>query len=124
MYYFARGPQIVNRIVDISQFIDTKVESIVACVTQGPGGDKGARLRNRLAANGKKLSVLGDNDKTANFNYVKEFVLDIDSEYLRGVPSDKEIGKKYNLDWAEQYHYIGPKTSALDDYIQKNAVSK
>jgi LmbE family N-acetylglucosaminyl deacetylase len=124
LYYFARGPQIVNRIVDISQFIDTKVESIVACVTQGPGGDKGARLRNRLAANGKKLSVLGDNDKTANFNYVKEFVLDIDSEYLRGVPSDKEIGKKYNLDWAEQYHYIGPKTSALDDYIQKNAVSK
>lgn len=124
MYYFARGPQIVNRIVDISQFVDKKAESIVACITQGPGGDHGSRLRKKLAEEGLKLSVLGNDDNSANLNYVKKFVLDIDSDYMRGVPSDKKIGEKYGLAWAEQYHYIGPKPSFLNDYIKKNAVAK
>ena len=124
MYYFARGPQIVNRVVDIGRFVDKKVESIIACKTQGPGGDHGAQLRRKLDEKGSKLSLLGDSDETANFNYVKEFVLDIDSQYLRGVPSDKKTGEKYGLDWAEQFHYIGPTTSAIDGYIQKNAIPK
>ena len=123
-YYFARGPQLVNRVVDISPFIDKKVESIVTCQTQGPGGSHGARLRKKLADEGLQLPALGDDDKTANFNYVKNFVLDVDSEHLRGVPSDKKIGEKYGLEWAEQFHYIGPKTSELEKYIQKNAVRK
>lgn len=122
MYYFARGPQIVNRVVDISKFIDKKVESIVGCETQGPGGDHGALLSKKLEEQGKKLALLGNNDEAANFNYVKEFVLDIDSEYLRGVPSDKKIGEKYGLEWAERFHYIGPSKSMTDSYIQKNAV--
>ena len=122
MYYFARGPQIVNRVVDISRFIDKKVESIVTCQTQGPGGNHGANLRKTLDKKGRKLSLLGDDDETANFNYVKEFVLDIDSEYMRGIPSDKKTGEKFGLEWAEQFHYIGPSKSAIDDYIQKNAV--
>ena len=124
MYYFARGPQIVNRVVDISPYIDKKVESIVACQTQGPGGSHGARLRKKLAEEGRKLPVLGNDDNTANFNYVKNFVLDIDSEYLRGVPSDRKVGERYGLAWAEQFHYIGPKSSELKNYIQKNAISK
>ncbi len=113
MYYFARGPQLVNRVVDISPFLDIKVESNIVCKTQGPGGDNGARLRKRLAAEGKKLSLLGEDDKTANFNYIKEFVLE----------HDRLNGKKYGLDWAECYHYIGPTPSKLNDYIQENAVS-
>lgn len=121
MYYFARGPQIVNRVVDISRFVDKKVESIVTCSTQGPGGNHGALLRKRLDETGKILPLLGNDDDTANFNYVKNFVLDIDSEYLRGIPSDKKTGEKFGLEWAEQYHYIGPRTSELDGYIQKNA---
>lgn len=124
MYYFARGPQIVNRVVDISNFIDKKVESIITCKTQGPGGDHGAMLRKRLNEQGKKLSLLGEDDETANFNYVKEFVLDLDSEYLRGVPSDKKTGEKYGLKWAEQFHYVGPSNSVMEEYIQKNAVDK
>ena len=124
MYYFARGPQIVNRVVDISRFIDKKVESIVTCQTQGPGGNHGANLRKKLDEKGRKLSLLGDDDETANFNYVKEFVLDIDSEYMRGIPSDKKTGEKFGLEWAEQFHYIGPSKSAIDDYIQNNAVPR
>lgn len=121
MYYFARGPQIVNRVVDIGNFIDVKVASIIACKTQGPGGNWGSELRKTLEAKGSRLSLLGDNDETADFNYIKEFVLDIDSEYLRGVPSDKKTGEKYGLAWAEQFHYIGPAKSEMAKYIQKNA---
>ncbi len=113
MYYFARGPQSVNRVVDISRFIDIKVESNVVCKTQGPGGNNGARLRQRLAEEGKKLEILGNDEQTANFNYIKEFVLD----------QDRINGEKYGLDWAECFHYIGPTPSKLDDYIQRNAVS-
>ncbi len=113
MYYFARGPQIVNRVVDTSKFIDKKIESNIVCKTQGPGGDTGARLRNTLADQGKKLPILGNDDHTANYNYIKEFVLDL----------DKKTGQKYGLEWAEAYHYIGPAPSPLDEYIKKNAIS-
>jgi hypothetical protein len=114
MYYFARGPQLVNRIVDISKFIDKKVESNIVCKTQGPAGEAGARLRKKLAEEGKKLALLGNDDDTANANYIKEFVLD----------GDRKTGELYGLEWAERFHYIGPTPSKLDDYIQKNAVSK
>ena len=46
-YYFARGPQLVNRVVDISSYMDGKVWANIANVTQGPAGDTGARLRKR-----------------------------------------------------------------------------
>ncbi len=111
MYYFARGPQLVNRVVDISRFIDRKVQSNVVCKTQGPGGDHGAQLRKKLATEGKKLAILGDNDQTANFNYIKAFVLD----------HDRKNGEKYGLEWAECFHYIGPTPSKLDAYIEQNA---
>jgi LmbE family N-acetylglucosaminyl deacetylase len=124
-YYFARGPQLVNRVVDISNFIDKKVEANIANKTQGPGGDNGARLRKRLADEGKQLAILGNDDQSANFNYIKNFVLDIDSEGLRYlVPSDRKVGEKFGLNWAEQFHYLGPAQSTLDDYIQKNARRK
>jgi LmbE family N-acetylglucosaminyl deacetylase len=123
MYYFARGPQPVNRVVDISRFIDIKVKSTIACKTQGPGGDSGALLRKNLAEKGKKLPVLGNDDDTANFNYVKEFVMDIDSLYWRGIPSDKKTGERFGLEWAECFHYIGPSSPLIDSYVERNAIS-
>ena len=88
---------------------------------RGGGGDAGSNLRKSLIAQGKKTSILGEDDATANFNYVKNFMLDIDSKYVRGVPSDKEIGHKYGLEWAEQFHYIGLNVSKTVDFIQKNS---
>lgn len=123
-YYFARGPQLVNRVVDISKYIDKKVESNVVIKTQGPGGDAGARLRKSLADQGKTLPILGDNDDTANASFVKNFVLDLDSEFHRAVPSDKEVGKKYGLEWAEQFHYFGKPESKIGEYVEKNGVRK
>lgn len=117
-YYFARGPQRVNRIVDYTPYVDLKVQSNVVIKSQGPGGDAGARLRKSLADQGKKIPLLGQSDQAANYNYVKHFMLDRDSQYLRGVVSDREVGKKYGVEWGEAFHYIGPRTRTIDQYIQ------
>jgi LmbE family N-acetylglucosaminyl deacetylase len=121
-YYFARGPQLVNRIVDISATIDRKVESNRVNVTQGPAGEGGAQLRARLAAEKRRLPILGNDDETANRQYIKQFVLDLDSDRLRGVPSDRDVGRPYGLEWAEAFHYIGPRPNKLNEYIARNAV--
>jgi len=121
-YYFARGPQIVNRVVDISPWIDRKVEANLANKTQGPGGENGARLRAKLASRKLRLPVLGGDDDTGNRAYIKNIVLDYDSLYQRGVLSDKGLGRKYGLEWAEAFHYIGPRPSQLDRYISDHAV--
>lgn len=123
-YYFARGPQLVNKIVDISETIDDKVHSNQVILTQGPGGNAGVRLRDRLEKEGKYLPVLGNDDESANRNYIKHFVLDVDSQALRGVPSDKDIGKPHGLEWAERFHYIGPPVSNMEAYIEANALEK
>ena len=74
-YYFARGPQLLNRVVDISSVIDQKVEVNLADVTQGPAGHTGAAERRRLAQQGLRLPLLGNDDDTANRQYIKEIVL-------------------------------------------------
>ena len=121
MYYFARGPQLVNRLVDITPFIDQKVEANLVNVTQGPGGNAGMRLQKQLAEENKYLPLLGNSAASANKNYIKQIVLDIDSQRLRGVPSDKKVGESYGLEWAERFHYIGPRPSALEEYIRTHA---
>jgi LmbE family N-acetylglucosaminyl deacetylase len=121
-YYYARGPQVVNRVVDISNFIDRKVEANMAVISQGGGGNAGSLLRKKLAGEGKKLPLLGNDDKSADFSYVKYLMLDQFSETLRGVPSDKKIGEQYGLEWAERFRYFGPLESNMQDFISKNAV--
>ena len=114
-YYHARGPQLVNRIVDISSHVDVMVRSNMANKTQGPAGRAGVALRDRLVKEGKKLPMLGDSDDTANFQYVKQFLLE----------DERALGKKYGVEYAEAFHYIGPGASyapTMDDYIKKNAV--
>jgi hypothetical protein len=39
------------------------------------------------------------------------------------VPSDRELGRRYGLEWAEGFHYIGPSVSRLEQYIAENAVA-
>lgn len=123
-YYFARGPQLFNRVVDITDVLETKIDANLANFSQGPAGEAGAALRKKLAEQGKYLPLLGQNDIEANRNYIKHFVLDMDSQYLRGVPSDRKIGEAYQLGWAERFHYIGPEPSVLPDYLEKNIRNK
>ena len=111
-YYYARRPEI-TRVVDIGSAIDQKVEANRANQAKGPGGRHGSRLRAELAGKNQRLPLLGDDDPTADRNYIKEFLL----------ARNRELGRKYGVEYAEAFHYIGPGTSrAVDDYIRKHAV--
>ncbi len=111
-YYYARHP-VVTRVVDISAVVDRKVEANRCNRAKGPGGGHGSRLRKELAARNLRLPLLGDDDATAERAYIKEFML----------TRDRELGQKYGVQYAEQFHYIGPPSAArVDEYIKKNAV--
>jgi hypothetical protein len=112
-YYFARGPQLVNRVVDIGPFMDKKVDVNRVNKAQGPAGEGGAHLRASLAARKLRLPILGDDDETANRQYIKEFVL----------ANDREVGRRYGLQYAEQFHYIALEPAVVEeDYIKQHAV--
>jgi LmbE family N-acetylglucosaminyl deacetylase len=111
-YYFARGPQLVNRVVDIGDFMERKIAINILNAAQGPAGQQGAQLRRRLTEQGVRLPLLGNDDETANREYTRQFVL----------ARNAETGRKFGLTYAEAYHYIGPEPSKVEDYIRKNAV--
>ena len=117
-YYHARSPQghnLVNRIVDISSYIDPKVRGNVANKGKGPAGAAGSRLRNQLAQQGRKLPLLGDDDQTADFQYVKHFLMD----------DWRLLGERFGLGYAEAFRYIGPAqdfSGNIRNFVDKNAV--
>ena len=73
-YYYARHPDI-TRVVDISGSVEKKIDANLCNVAKGPGGHHGSKLRAELAKQGKKLPLLGDDDRTADRNYIREFLL-------------------------------------------------
>jgi LmbE family N-acetylglucosaminyl deacetylase len=108
-YYYARRPEI-NRVVDISGVVDKKVEANLANQAKGPGGHHGSRLRAELAGKNQRLPLLGDDDASADRNYIKEFVL----------AGDRELGRKYGVEYAEAFHYIGPPAARIEDYVRQH----
>jgi LmbE family N-acetylglucosaminyl deacetylase len=111
-YYYARGPQLVNRVVDIGPWFERKVWVNVANVTQGPAGSQGAQLRQSLAKKGRKLPLLGNDDETANRQYTSHFAL----------ARDSTRGKAHSLAYAEYFHYIPPDESEVEEYAAKHSV--
>jgi len=113
-YYFGRDLTTipVNRVVDITGTIDQKIAANRANRAKGPAGNRGSRLKAELASRNLRLPLLGDDDETADREYIKEFVL----------KRDREAGLKYGLEYAEEFHYIGPSPSSLDEYLKKHAV--
>ena len=111
-YYYARRPEI-TRVVDISSVVDRKVEANRANQAKGPGGHHGSKLRAELAKKQQRLPLLGEDDATADRNYIKEFLL----------ARNRELGRQFGVEFAEAFHYIGPGASPpIEEYIRKNAV--
>jgi LmbE family N-acetylglucosaminyl deacetylase len=102
----------VNRVVDITQSLENKIDANRANRAKGPAGHHGSRLRTDLAARKLRLPLLGDDDRTADREYIREFVL----------KRDREIGRKYGLDYAEEFHHIEDAPSGLDEYLKEHAV--
>ena len=75
-------------------------------------GDNGARLRKTLAAQGRKLPLLGNDNETANRQYTKNFAL----------ARDRTRGRAHGLEYAEYFHYIPRDQSDVESYVEKNAV--
>jgi LmbE family N-acetylglucosaminyl deacetylase len=113
-YFHARPGQPFNRVVDISSHSEKKIDAIVECRSQG-GGNSGSLLRARLSRQGKRLPLLGGDDRTADREYVRQFLLDDCRQY----------GKPHKFAFAERFYYIDrrdQKKSQVDQYIEKNAV--
>lgn len=105
-YYFARGPQLVNRVVDISPYLQQKVANIKSCDTMIVHMVKD--VNESLSKRNLRLPAFNEG------NGVDAFIQEA------FVKRDHATGAKYKLDYAEEYHYIGPDAS-LDDYIKQNA---
>ena len=117
-YYHARSPNghnLVNRIVDITSYIDQKVRGNVANKGKGPAGETGSRLRADLAEQGRRLTLLGADNETANFEYVKHFLME----------DWRLLGQRFGLQYAEAFRYIGPEANYRENirkYVDTHAV--
>ncbi|MFC1606715.1 PIG-L deacetylase family protein [Candidatus Latescibacterota bacterium] len=116
-YYVGRHGQPYNRVVDIGSAIEQKIQSIAECKSQG-GGANGSKLKAKLAKEGKRLTILGNNDETADREYVRQFL----------IGSYQLLGEQYGLGYAERFLYIDqrrgdPADSPVQKYIKENAVS-
>ena len=107
-YYFARGPQLVNRVVDIGPWVPQKIAAIESCETMITHMVKD--LGDSLAERGLRVPALSGNMETATQEFIQAAF----------VTRDRTTGGKYGLPSAEEFHYIGPDPS-LDEYIARNA---
>jgi len=108
-YYFARGPQLVNRVVDIAGTLDHKLACLRACRTMVLHMIKG--LNASMAERNMRLPALAGDETAAIEEYTKLVI----------EKRDAAIGAKHGLRYAEEFHYIGPDHS-FDDYVAAHAV--
>ena len=120
-YYWAMRPgSPYNHVTDIGPFLEQKIASMATNKSQGPAGSHGRRLKERLAQEGKRLPALGDDDETADREYIRLF----------GLEEHKRMGQQYGLEYAE-FHYYFPRGGSfpqtgtgerIEEYVKENAV--
>jgi LmbE family N-acetylglucosaminyl deacetylase len=108
-YYFARGPQLVNRVVDIAPTLEIKKAAIRSCRTMVTHMVKD--LNASLADRKLRLPSLAGADDSAIREYTD----------LVFQNRDAANGRKHGLQYAEEFHYIGSDRT-LEPYITRNAV--
>jgi LmbE family N-acetylglucosaminyl deacetylase len=115
-YYYSRFGHMINRVVDISSTIDIKVEALLANHTHALNMMNS--VKTQLAQQGLMLPALNKKDD----DVLREFV------NITFKCRDAQVGEKYGLQYAEEYHYIGPNSpfpispNPLGDYVRKNAI--
>ena len=71
-----------------------------------------------MAKRNQRLALLGDDDLSADRNYIREFVL----------AQSHELGRQYGVEYAEAFHYIPPGAAGadrdprVDTYVKEHAV--
>jgi LmbE family N-acetylglucosaminyl deacetylase len=108
-YYFARGPQLVNRVVDIGPTFETKLACLRSCRTMITHMIKD--MNASLAERKLRVPALSDAD-SGSINEFTKAALEA---------SDRATGQRFGLNYAEAFHYIGPDRS-MDEYISRHAV--
>jgi LmbE family N-acetylglucosaminyl deacetylase len=108
-YYFARGPQLVNRVVDIGPTLETKLACLRSCRTMMTHMIKD--LNDSVAERNLRLPALAADETAAIVEFTK----------VAAENRDRVVGGKYGLTYAEEFRYIGTDKS-LDEYISRNAV--
>ena len=119
-YWVARPGQPYNRVVDIGGQMEKKVASMSVNKSQGPAGCSGSRLKARLVQQGLRLPALGDDDETADREYIRLF----------GLKGYRELGQQCGLEYAENFYYVSNagafiasvESADVEDYIAQNAV--
>lgn len=112
-YWVARPGQPYNRVVDISDVMDRKIQAMSVNKSQGPAGSQGSHLKARLAARGLRLPELGDTDEEADRAYIERFLLD----------PYRDLGQQYGLEYAEAFSHVAPSgSSSVKDYVEEHAV--
>jgi len=120
-YYWAMRPgQPYNLVTDISGYLEQRIAVNAACKAQGPAGEHGRRLKAQLAEKGLSLPQLGEDDDTADREYIRLF----------GLEENRLMGEPYGLDYAEYHYYVPPGGYAvntnvrerIDRFVEENAV--
>jgi len=108
-YYFARGPQLVNRVVDIGPVFEAKLASLRSCRTMVLHMIRD--LNATLEEQKRRLPALSGDENAAIDEYTKVALEN----------RDRAMGRKYGLDYAEPFHYIGP-DQTMAEYVARHAV--
>ncbi len=107
-YYFARGPQLVNRVVDIGPTVETKLACLRSCRTMMEHFVRD--LNASLVEKNLRIPVFSGDETAAIHEFTR----------LRTENWDRVVGRKYGMDYAEEFHYIGPDKS-MDEYVARHA---
>ena len=81
----------------------------------GKAADSVRKFASDAEKQGKKLELLGNDDETANFQYVKHFLMD----------DWKLLGERFGMGYAEAFRYIGPPANYQENvrkYADQHAV--
>lgn len=108
-YYFARGPQLVNRVVDIGSTFETKLACLRSCQTMMMHMIRD--LNASLAEQKQRVPALSAADRGAIDEFTKVAL----------ETRDRATGRRFGLDYGEAFHYIGPDRS-MNEYIASHAV--